>query len=402
LGFKSALWPPLTDLIDVSRSIVVLGAVLLILSGSGCKEPGKKVIAVPPPLVTSNTVTFPAGSLQLSTITSEAAVQRPETVIKLTGRLTWNDEVTVRVFSPVGGRVIESSVAPGQDIATGTVLARLASPDYGQAQADVRKANADLLLARKNLERTRELKAAGAAPGKDVDTAEDLYHSAQAELERASTRLALYGGTNGVVDQLYRLTSPLGGTLVEKNISPGQEVRPDAQLANVPTVFSPLFTISDPSRLWLYLDVAERDIPGIKPGLAVSVTSRAYPGRAYSGVIEWVGDGLDPLTRSVRVRANINNPDRSLKSEMYVDAAVTIPDGRGVGAEIPSKALLFDFSDRQYYVYLERAEGQYVRQQVVVREESGSRVVVESGLKAGDKVVSVGALLLDAIVHQSR
>jgi cobalt-zinc-cadmium efflux system membrane fusion protein len=73
-----------------------------------------------------------------------------------------------------------------------------------------------------------------------------------------------------------------------------------------------------------------------------------------------------------------------------------------MGAEIPSKALLFDFSDRQYYVYLERAEGQYVRQQVVVREESGSRVVVESGLKAGDKVVSVGALLLDAIVHQSR
>lgn len=405
--FRPAIDP---DEIEGSRrkpapGTCIVGLLVLVfsLTWTGCNAPGKIESVENQPQVGTNTIRFEKAAPQLASLKVEPAMVSPAVTIRVTGRLAWDDEVTVRVFSPVGGRVAESPILPGQPVHLGESLAKISSSDYGQAQSDVRKANADLILAERALNRNRDLLEHGAAARKDVDLAEDAYHNAKAEQERALSRLALYGGTSDSVDQLFRLNAPLTGIVVEKNINPGQEVRPDQMLANAPGLFAPLFVISDPTRLWLFLDVVENDIAGLRSGLRVRFQSRAYPGKTFEGVIDWIGDGLDPATRSVRARARVENPDRLLKAEMYVDAELTLsPNSALAGVDLPTKAVFYDFRDRRSYVFLETGEGQFMRQPVKIAQEKGSTVVISEGVRPGDRVVTSGCLLLDSVLQQNR
>src|SRR5205823_10162629 len=145
----------------------------------------------------------------------------------------------------------------------------------------------------------RELYEHGASPKKDLDAAEADLARARSERERTARRLEFYGGSTTNVDQVYPLQSPLTGVVVEKNINPGQEVRPDQMLANAPQFFSPLFVITDPSHLWVQMDAGEQDVPRLKPGQPILVRSRAHPNEVFSGKIEVISDFFDPSTRTI-------------------------------------------------------------------------------------------------------
>src|SRR5207302_1597659 len=137
-----------------------------------------------------------------------------------------------------------------QPVTRGAPLAEIQSAEFGQAQAEARKAASDFRRAQRNLDRVRDLFEHGAAPRKDFDSAEADFASAQAEKDRAEARLAIYGATAISGDHGFLLPSPLDGVLVEKNVNPGQEVRPDQMLANTPQFTAALFVVTDPSRLW--------------------------------------------------------------------------------------------------------------------------------------------------------
>lgn len=378
-------------------------AVSLAMVVGGCRQKHEPAPESSTLQVGTNSVAFSKSAPQLGNLKIEpAAVGQPGTV-RLTGRLAWDDEVTVRVFSPVGGRVADSPIAPGSPIKAGELLCKISSADYGQAQADLRKANADLILGERTLHRMQDLLAHGAAAQKDVESAEDAFHNAQAEQERAKSRLALYGGTSETVNQLFRLTAPISGIVVEKNLNPGQEVRPDQMLANAPGLFAPLFVISDPTRLWLFLDVVENDIAGLHAGMKVRFESRAYPGRTFEGELDWIGDGLDPATRSVRARAKVLNADRLLKSEMYVDATLTLDASvASAGVDLPTRAVFYDFRDRKSYVFVETETGHFLRRAVKVARENGSTVLITEGVRPGERIVTSGCLLLDSLLQQNR
>ena len=240
--------------------------------------------------------------------------------------MVWDDKTTVRVFSSVAGRVQRILVSLKDNVAVDDTLAMMASPDFGQAQADASKADADLKLSQRTLTRTRDLFEHGAAAQKDVEAAEDDFENKKAELQRSLARLKLYGVELGAsVDGMFPLKSPLAGRVVEKNINPGQEVRPDQMLANDPNIIKPLFVISDPKRLSVVLDVTELDIGGLKPGQQLQIHSRAYPNETFTGALEVVGDSLDPQTRTVYVRGYVDNPGGRLKAEMYVSVDVVGP-----------------------------------------------------------------------------
>jgi membrane fusion protein, heavy metal efflux system len=381
----------------------VFAGLAVVLMACGCrKDEGTKAAESPAPKVTAASVVYPESAAQLSSLTVEEARPSAAKSVRVTGRLAWDDAVTVRVFSPVAGRVTEISSELGRRVEKGETLAKISSPDYGQAQADVSKAEADLILARRTLERTKDLLEHHAAAQKDLDAAEDGFRNAEAEKLRALARLRLYGGAEGVVDQAFSLASPIGGLVVERFINPGQEVRPDQMLANAPNLVMPLFVVSDPTRLWLFLDVAEKDLPLVHPGMKVKFAARPYPGRVFEAIVDWVGDSFDPLTRAVRVRAQAPNTDRALKAEMYVDAEVTLDSEAGrVAADVPTKALLFNFDDKSYYVFVERKPGEFVRRSVRVGAASGANVVIEDGVKPGERVVTGGSLLLDSVIRQN-
>ena len=187
------------------------------------------------------------------------------------------------------------------------------------------------------------------------------------------------------------------GVLVEKNINPGAELRADLMLANTPQLASPQFVVTDPERLWVVIDVPERDQARVRAGQQFTVKSTSLPGQTFSGRVNVVGDGLDPNTRTIRVRGSLTNPGRLLKAEMFVQAEVPVAPEAGV--VVPAVAMFL--RGEQHCVILEDAPGRYVRRVVTPGAEHNGQLLITSGLSAGQRVVTEGAMLLEQLLSSS-
>ncbi len=388
----------------------------------GCHDKGQPAEEAAELKADQGSVTVPKDAPQNSSLAFETAKPPTKAVAHMTGRLVWDEQTTVRVFSSVAGRVNQINVNAGQRVAEGDTLATMASVDFGQAQADASKSEADMKLSERTLKRLGELFAHGAAAKKDVEAAEDDFENKKAERARAMARLKLYGVTTGTVDGMFPLKAPLAGMVVEKNINPGQEVRPDQMLANDAKLVLPLFVISNPRRLSVILDVTELDISELKPGQSLQVRSRAYPDRVFEGKLEFIGDSLDPLTRTVKARGFVDNSDGLLKAEMYVGVDVLLrtkggatsgriialedsehtghPPKTGASVELPVNAVFS--KDNRHFVFVEKSPGRFERQAVEIGTENDGRVAVTSGVTAGERVVTQGSLLLQAMTEAGK
>jgi membrane fusion protein, heavy metal efflux system len=385
----------------VANGFAKAGTVLVFAALVGCGREEKKPADVPAAKVDGDKVKFPENAPQQASFTVEVAQPRKVAITRVTGRLYWNDEATVRIFTPVLGRVSDILVNLGQTVPAGTPLAKINSPDFAQALSDARTAAGNLRAADKSFTRAKELFDHGAAAQKDVESAEAAFVSATSERDRAEARLALYGGSNKATNDLYLLRTPLPGVVVEKNINPGQEVRADQMLANATQLFAPLFVVSDPTRLWVQLDVKESDLPTLQVGQSLKIYSQAYTNMAFEGTLESIGDSLDPATRMVKVRGIVNNPDKLLKAEMYVSVDVMMDTSRLAqgSVEVPAQALFMQ--DNRYYLFIEKAPGEYQRQLVKWDKEQDGKVEVYEGVTAGEKVVTEGALLLRTLLEST-
>jgi cobalt-zinc-cadmium efflux system membrane fusion protein len=355
----------------------------------GCHR-GADVPQSQEPKISGETVILPADSPQMAALTVETVGEQQPALVPLTGRLVWDEDATVRVFTPFAGIVRKILAEVNQPVARGAPLAEIQSPEFGQAQAEARKAASDFRRVESNLTRVRDLFEHGAAPRKDLETAEADYASAQAEKERSESRLAIYGATATSVSQGFLLPSPLEGVVVEKNVTPGQEVRPDQMLANVPQVTAPLFVVTEPSRLWIQIDATEVDLPHLRPGCQFSFTSRAFSGEAFTGRVETVSAFIDPATRTIKVRGTVDNSRRLLKAEMFV--SLNLPDDGGPGASVPSKAVFL--KGDKHYVFVEDEPGHFTRHEITVGAEQAGRILARSGVRPGQRVVTEGCVLL--------
>lgn len=347
------------------------------------------------PKVTGETISFPADSPQLASLELAPAELRQPVNIELPGRLMWNDDVTVRVFTPFAGRVRKLNADLGQKVDANAPLAEVESPDFGQAQADARKAEGDLTLAKRSLTRSRELFAHGAAARKDVETAEDAQVQAEAEHARAVSKIAAYGASAGSEDEIFILRSPLAGTVVDKSVSPGQEIRPDQMLANIPEITAPLFVVSDPAHLWIQIDATEVDLPHLQPGHEFTFTSRAFPDQTFTGRVDTVSEFIDPNTRTIKVRGSVDNSRRLLKAEMFVN--VSLPDGQISTLSVPAAAVFL--KGDKHFVFVQEKPGQFTRQEVAIGSEEAGRVLILNGLQAGQQVVTDGCVFLQEVLE---
>lgn len=355
---------------------------------SGCHS-DRKPADLPEAKVNGDTVFMATNSPQLAALTVESVDAQQPAFVHLAGRLVWDEDATVRVFTPFAGIVRKLFVDVNQPVTKGMPLAEIQSPDFGQAQADARKAQSEFRRAERNLTRLRDLHEHGAAPRKDVESVEADYASAQAEKDRAETRLAIYGAQASSA-QGFLLPSPLDGLLVERNVTPGQEVRPDQMLANMPQVTAPLFVVTDPSRLWIQIDATEVDLPHLRPGREFTFVSRPFPGQTFTGRVDTVSEFIDPATRTIKVRGSVDNARRLFKAELFVN--VDLPDADAPGASVPTKAVFLQ--GQKHYVFVEEQVGQFARQEVTVGGEQNGRMVVLSGLRPGQRVVTDGCILL--------
>jgi cobalt-zinc-cadmium efflux system membrane fusion protein len=372
-------------------SLIIVSAVCVGVAGiSGCSA--RKTGGPPAPPVArieQDKISFATNSPQLEYLTVDRVEERKTVARGLSGRLAWDDDVTARVFPPVSGRLSEIVADLGRTVSAEDVLAKIKSPDFGQAQADARKAVADLNVAARAFDRTRELFEHGAAAQKDVEQAQADYIRATSEKERALASLSLYGGDPAAeVDGIFPLKAPVAGVVVEKSVNPGEEVRSD-QVGD-----KPLFVISDPTRLWLFLDVTEAEASSLSPNQEVLIHVRALPETTFHGRVQVVGEGLDATTRTIKARCLVDNSEKILRAEMYVSAEI---DHTASGVDVPTKAVFS--KDDDHYVFVEITPGQFQRRAVKLGIESNGRSVITSGLSAGENIVTDGCLLLEAMLE---
>lgn len=385
------------------NSWLALGILASIIFLTGCHSPQEQSTPLLPAKIESNRVIFAENTVELASLSIEPIEVESNATLRLNGRLVWDDNVTVKIFTPFAGRVTRIQVEPGQAVKQGDPLVLIASPDYGQAQSDARKAAADYRLTERNFSRVRELFEHGAAPQKDLQSAEADFARASSEKQRAEARLALYGaradygGSSDSIDQVYTLKSPLDGTVVEKNVNPGQEVRPDQMLANAPQFFSPLFVVTDPKRIWLFLDVNEYQLSDVQLGQQVLLRTAAYPDQEFHAKIELISDSVDPNTRTVKVRAGVDNSARLLKAEMLVRAEVDVPHTSGINVTSSAVFLRGD----KHYVFVQEGPGTFCRREVKVGRERAGKLSVLEGVKPGQRIVTGNCLLLEQLLNSA-
>jgi cobalt-zinc-cadmium efflux system membrane fusion protein len=348
------------------------------------------------PTVVGNVITFPAASPAIKNIQTAIVAGPRERELNIPGRLVWDEDHTVRVFTPFAGRVSRLVANVGDKVIQGQVLAELQSPDFAAAQADARKAQSMLTLAKQALGRVKELAANGVSAGKDLQQTEADYANAEAEARRTQARLKLYGNTQNI-DQKFNLVSPLAGTVVERNLNPGQELRPDQPSA-------PQFVVTDPSKLWVQLDAAEADLKQLKPGAAVLISSNQYPDDAFAGEIKQIADYIDPVTRTLKIRGVVSNLDRRLKAEMFVTARVAL--AKSEYPTVPENAVFLEGIRR--FVFVKTSPEKFTRRGIKVAMDSTNTVAAQNGLKVlsglqeGDEVVVSGNLFMQQMVAAER
>ena len=357
---------------------------------AGCSKNGDKGPTAA--RVEKDAVIFESSSPQLAALQTAAAEPRREALLRFSGRLVWNEDRTVRVFSPFAGRVVSIAARAGDRVSPGQTLAVLAAPELGTAQSEARKAEQDYALARKNLARIEELHGAGVAPAKDLQIAQADVARTEAERSRTLARLKIYGRDANTeekqVDQQLALRSPIAGVVVERNLNPGQELRPDSQGDKA------LFVVSDPARLWFVLDVSEKDLGELKAGTRLQLATSSLGDERVAGRIAYVADVVDPQTRTVKVRGVVENSDPRLKAEMFITAELKVPSAKGL--VVPARGVYL--RGEQYYVFVDAGGGRYVRRAVKLGPGGDGLQVVLAGLEPAEKVVVDGNLLLEKIL----
>jgi cobalt-zinc-cadmium efflux system membrane fusion protein len=317
--------------------------------------------------------------LKVETVTESAAGAS----VSLTGRVGFDEDHTQRVASPIDGRATSILVKPGDHAKIGQALIELTSPHVGELQAAAQKADQDLALAQKALDRAHKMQLDNAVSEKEIAQVETDFKKAKSDAASTAAELHALGITPSDPTIGAALRAQVAGTVVERNVLVGQEVRADGA--------SPLITISNLDTVWVVGDLYEQDLPLVSEGTPVDVTVPAYPEETFHGTVAHIGDVLDPVSHTVKLRCVVPNPNHRLKPEMFAKISVSAPANAKV-ISIPTKAVLADSEHTRVAVNL--GGGRFQLRQVDVGPEVDGRVRVLGGLVPGDRVVTEGALFL--------
>jgi cobalt-zinc-cadmium efflux system membrane fusion protein len=324
--------------------------------------------------------------------------------ISVPGQLVPNEDRTARLGAPAAGRVVAVHVQPGDRVAHGQRLVTLQSPEAGVAQSDLAKARAELssrqaqaTYAKSARERAERLLALKSIPRQDYERAvadDELAGSdvaqAEAELTRARTaaeQLGAAASASGVIE----LRSPLVGVVLARTAVPGTVVEAGA----------PLAIVTDPAALWLTINAPEALVGAFRTGEALRFTVPAFPGETFAARVEAIGAGLDPGTRTLPVRAAVDNRAGRLKPEMI--ATATANGGpRVTAAIVPDSAV--QMLKGKMVVFLVRpmpnGGARFTTREVEVGSRDGTRAAVTRGLAEGDVIVTRGAFAVKAQIEK--
>jgi len=293
---------------------------------------------------------------------------------------------TVNIVPPVAGKVLELKVGLGDRVRKGQQLLVMTSGDFAQASAELQKTRDALQLAKRALERQRGVQQAGAGAAKDLEQAESAYVQAQAEFASADTRLkSLSAGGASAADrsgQRLNLVAPNAGSITELAVSAGQSANDTNAV---------LMTIANLENVWITANVPENMLSSIKKGQAASISLPAYPGERLQGKVSFVSDVLQADTRRALVRISVPNADGRFKPNMFANVSFAV--AQATAPAVPPSALLMN--NENTTVFVEVAPWTFVRRAIETGSQEDGSVRIQSGLQAGERVVTKGGVLLN-------
>lgn len=350
---------------------------LPILGGCGSVQGNTAAEAPPPTQVVQETdgsvvqVDHPEQFPVVAAVEHDAA---PELVV--TGVVNPDVTRTVPVVTLASGRVVDILARLGDTVQKGQVLLRIRSDDVSVGYADFHKAVADETLARRQMERAKDLYAHGAIPQADLEAAQDAEADAQATLDTATRHLRLLGADPNHPTGIVDITAPVSGVITDEQVTNGSSIQ--SYSANP-------FTISDLSQVWVVCDVYENDLPIVHLGETADIRLNAYPQKVLKGTISNISEILDPNLRTAKVRIEVKNSGL-MRIGMFASATFHGLK-KQAHAAVPADAILH-LHDRDW-VFVPQGNNQFRRVEVVSGDTLPNKMQeILSGLTPGQKVVA--------------
>jgi membrane fusion protein, heavy metal efflux system len=335
--------------------------------------------------------TVPAAQLPRLKMTSVARLSWP-VWIRTTGTVDFNADQTTPVITQVSGPITRIVVDLGSRVKQGDPLLFVSSPDLSNAIAAYRKARNRLDLARRTLDRSRDLLAHKAAAQKDFEQAEADFNDASTDAQNALQALRIFGVAEDAVGQAERqnaaitpelaVRSPIAGAVVQKLASPGQVIQAGATTC---------FLVSNPATVWVQAHVFEHELTGVRDGDLAEIHAASLPD-VFSGKVTYIGAMLDPATRTVPVRIVTENRGGLLKKDQFVDAVIHSRTSRDV-LSVPVSAVLYN-TENLPFVYVQAGPGRFVQRLIQPGGQRDGAFEVLSGVREGESVVAEGGLFL--------
>jgi len=309
------------------------------------------------------------------------------------GSIDFNEDMSVQVFTPYQGRIIALFASIGDDVKKGQTLFTIDSPDLLNAESTLIAAAGVLELTSKNLDRLRELYTTRAVSQHDLEQATSDQQTAEGNLRAARDAVRIFGKSDTDIDRIVAdriadptlvVPSPIDGRITARSAAPGLFVQP----ANPPAPYS----VADIDTMWMLANVPENESPAFHLGQPVRVRLSAFPDRMFDGKITTIGAIVDPNTRRVLVRSEINDPQHELRSGMFGNFVID------VGAPVRSLAVPLNGvvreGDGTMTVWTTADRRRFTKQTVKIGEQrDGYRQIVD-GLQPGTLVATDGAVFL--------
>jgi cobalt-zinc-cadmium efflux system membrane fusion protein len=297
------------------------------------------------------------------------------------------------VFTPYAGRIIALFAEVGNDVKKGQTLFTIDSPDLLQAESTLIAAAGVLGLDTKNLQRLRDLYTSRAVSEHDVEQAASDQQTAEGNLRAARDSVRLFGKTEADIDSIVAkrsadstlvVASPIDGRITARNAAPGLFVQP----GNAPAPY----TVADINTMWMVANVAEDDSPAFQVGQQVQVKIDAFPGRVFEGRITTIGATVDPNTRRVLVRSQVEDPKHELRSGMFANFVISVGDPTRSPA-IPVDGVVRE-GDGTMTAWVTADRRRFTQRIVTIgREHDGYRQIL-SGVRVGELAATEGAIFL--------
>lgn len=311
------------------------------------------------------------------------ATIQPEKIsdqLVLSANITANQDRIAFVAPRVEGKLIKVTANLGDQVKAGQSLAVVDSIQMGEARAEYRHAQSELKLAEANFQRIDKLYKEEVVPQRQWLEAKNAYERAQTSAKEGADHLHILVGASDTGISTFVITAPFSGVVIEKDAVMGELAKPEGKL----------FTIVDLSTVWIEANVSEKDLGKLTIGSPATVTVSSFADESFKGKVSYISSIFDKETRTVKARIELPNPDRKLRIDMFARAVIDLTSSREA-LILPQAAVLLVQGQSTVYV---QTEGGFEARAVEVGEQLNKGVVITSGLKAGEQVVTSGAYAL--------